>query len=144
MQNISVNNARLTITIGAIPIEIEGFSSEADMWVPTGSSETGAAEKTADGQTIFYGKNALYRYSLTLNGGSESAKLLREALKQQSRNGKKPAVILPITAVMINNGVTETYLEGVLENGDVALSYGNQKLSDQTWQFAFGYVTTTY
>lgn len=144
MQNIGVNNARLTIMLGAIPIEIQGFSTESDMWVSAGAIETGAAEITADGQVVRYGKNALIRYTLTLNGGSESAKLLREALKQQVRNGAIPSIILPVTATMINNGVKEVYLDGTLENGDVAFNYGNQKLSDQSWTFAFAKVVTTY
>ena len=144
MQNIGVNNARLTIMLGAIPVEIEGFSTESDMWVSAGAIETGAAEITADGQVVRYGKNALIRYTLTLNGGSESAKLLREALKQQVRNGAIPSIVLPVTATMINNGVKEVYLDGTLENGDVAFNYGNQKLSDQSWTFAFAKVVTTY
>lgn len=144
MQNIGVNNARLTIMLGAIPIEIEGFSSESDIWVSAGAIETGAAEITADGQVVRYGKNALIRYTLTLNGGSESAKLLREALKQQVRNGAIPSIVLPVTATMINNGVKEVYLDGTLENGDVAFNYGNQKLADQSWTFAFAKVVTTY
>lgn len=144
MQNIGVNNARLTIMLGAIPIEIEGFSSESDIWVSAGAIETGAAEITADGQVVRYGKNALIRYTLTLNGGSESAKLLREALKQQVRNGDLASVVLPVTATMINNGVKEVYLDGTLENGDVAFNYGNQKLADQSWTFAFAKVVTTY
>lgn len=144
MQNIGVNNARLTIMLGAIPIEIEGFSSESDIWVSAGAIETGAAEITADGQVVRYGKNALIRYTLTLNGGSESAKLLREALKQQVRNGDLASVVLPVTATMINNGVKEVYLDGTLENGDVAFNYGNQKLTDQSWTFAFAKVVTTY
>lgn len=144
MQNIGVNNARLTIMLGAIPIEIEGFSSESDIWVSAGAIETGAAEITADGQVVRYGKNALIRYTLTLNGGSESAKLLREALKQQVRNGAIPSIVLPVTATMINNGVKEVYLDGTLENGDVAFNYGNQKLTDQSWTFAFAKVVTTY
>ena len=144
MQNIGVNNARLTIMLGAIPIEIQGFSTESDMWVSAGAIETGAAEITADGQVVRYGKNALIRYTLTLNGGSESAKLLREALKQQVRNGAIPSIILPVTATMINNGVKEVYIDGTLENGDVAFNYGNQKLSDQSWTFAFAKVVTTY
>lgn len=144
MQNIGVNNARLTIMLGAIPIEIEGFSTESDMWVSAGAIETGAAEITADGQVVRYGKNALIRYTLTLNGGSESAKLLREALKQQVRNGAIPSIVLPVTATMINNGVKEVYIDGTLENGDVAFNYGNQKLSDQSWTFAFAKVVTTY
>lgn len=144
MQNIGVNNARLTIMLGAIPIEIEGFSSESDIWVSAGAIETGAAEMTADGRLVRYGKNALIRYTLTLNGGSESAKLLREALKQQVRNGDIASIVLPVTATMINNGVKEVYLDGTLENGDVAFNYGNQKLSDQSWTFAFAKVVTTY
>lgn len=144
MQNIGVNNARLTIMLGAIPIEIEGFSSESDIWVSAGAIETGAAEITADGQVVRYGKNALIRYTLTLNGGSESAKLLREALKQQVRNGDIASIVLPVTATMINNGVKEVYLDGTLENGDVAFNYGNQKLTDQSWTFAFAKVVTTY
>lgn len=144
MQNIGVNNARLTIMLGAIPVEIEGFSTESDMWVSAGAIETGAAEITADGQVVRYGKNALIRYTLTLNGGSESAKLLREALKQQVRNGAIPSIVLPVTATMINNGVKEVYIDGTLENGDVAFNYGNQKLSDQSWTFAFAKVVTTY
>ena len=143
MQNIGVNNARLTIMLGAIPIEIEGFSSESDIWVSAGAIETGAAEITADGQVVRYGKNALIRYTLTLNGGSESAKLLREALKQQVRNGDIASIVLPVTATMINNGVKEVYIDGTLENGDVAFNYGNQKLSDQSWTFAFAKVVTT-
>lgn len=144
MQNIGVNNARLTIMLGAIPIEIEGFSSEADIWVSAGAIETGVAEITPDGQVVRYGKNALIRYTLTLNGGSESAKLLREALKQQVRNGDIASIVLPVTATMINNGVKEVYIDGTLENGDVAFNYGNQKLSDQSWTFAFAKVVTTY
>lgn len=144
MQNIGVNNARLTIMLGAIPIEIQGFSTESDMWASAGAIETGAAEITADGQVVRYGKNALIRYTLTLNGGSESAKLLREALKQQVRNGAIPSIVLPVTATMINNGVKEVYIDGTLENGDVAFNYGNQKLSDQSWTFAFAKVVTTY
>lgn len=144
MQNIGVNNARLTIMLGAIPVEIQGFSTESDMWVSAGAIETGAAEITADGQVVRYGKNALIRYTLTLNGGSESAKLLREALKQQVRNGAIPSIVLPVTATMINNGVKEVYLDGTLENGDVAFNYGNQKLADQSWTFAFAKVVTTY
>ena len=144
MQNIGVNNARLTIMLGAIPIEIEGFSSESDIWVSAGAIETGAAEITADGQVVRYGKNALIRYTLTLNGGSESAKLLREALKQQVRNGDIASIVLPVTATMINNGVKEVYIDGTLENGDVAFNYGNQRLSDQSWTFAFAKVVTTY
>lgn len=144
MQNIGVNNARLTIMLGVIPIEIEGFSSESDIWVSAGAIETGAAEITADGQVVRYGKNALIRYTLTLNGGSESAKLLREALKQQVRNGDIASIVLPVTATMINNGVKEVYIDGTLENGDVAFNYGNQKLSDQSWTFAFAKVVTTY
>ena len=144
MQNIGVNNARLTIMLGAIPIEIEGFSSESDIWVSAGAIETGAAEITADGQVVRYGKNALIRYTLTLNGGSESAKLLREALKQQVRNGDIASIVVPVTATMINNGVKEVYIDGTLENGDVAFNYGNQKLSDQSWTFAFAKVVTTY
>ena len=144
MQNIGVNNARLTIMLGAIPIEIEGFSSESDIWVSAGAIETGAAEITADGQVVRYGKNALIRYTLTLNGGSESAKLLREALQQQVRNGDIASIVLPVTATMINNGVKEVYIDGTLENGDVAFNYGNQKLSDQSWTFAFAKVVTTY
>ena len=144
MQNIGVNNARLTIMLGAIPIEIQGFSTESDMWVSAGAIETGAAEITADGQVVRYGKNALIRYTLTLNGGSESAKLLREALKQQVRNGDIASIVLPVTATMINNGVKEVYIDGTLENGDVAFNYGNQKLSDQSWTFAFAKVVTTY
>ena len=144
MQNIGVNNARLTIMLGAIPIEIEGFSSESDIWVSAGAIETGAAEITADGQVVRYGKNALIRYTLTLNGGSESAKLVREALKQQVRNGDIASIVLPVTATMINNGVKEVYIDGTLENGDVAFNYGNQKLSDQSWTFAFAKVVTTY
>lgn len=144
MQNIGVNNARLTIMLGAIPIEIQGFSSESDIWVSAGAIETGAAEITADGQVVRYGKNALIRYTLTLNGGSESAKLLREALKQQVRNGDIASIVLPVTATMINNGVKEVYIDGTLENGDVALGYGNQKLTDQSWTFAFAKVVTTY
>lgn len=144
MQNIGVNNARLTIMIGAISVEIQGFSTESDMWVSAGAIETGAAEITADGQVVRYGKNALIRYTLTLNGGSESAKLLREALKQQVRNGAIPSIVLPVTATMINNGVKEVYLDGTLENGDVAFNYGNQKLADQSWTFAFAKVVTTY
>lgn len=144
MQNISVNNARLTIMIGAIPIQVEGFSSESDIWTPAGEIEAGSAEITPDGQVVRYGKNALIRYTLTLNGGSESAKLLREALKQQMRNGEIPAVLLPVTATMVNEGVTEIYADGTLENGAVALSYGNQKLADQSWTFAFAKVTTIY
>ena len=144
MQNIGVNNARLTIMLGAIPIEIEGFSSESDIWVSAGAIETGAAEITADGQVVRYGKNALIRYTLTLNGGSESAKLLREALKQQVRNGDIASIVLPVTATMINNGVKEVYIDGTLENGDVAFNYGNQKLSDQSWTFAFAKAMTTY
>ena len=144
MQNIGVNNARLTIMLGAIPIEIEGFSSESDIWVSAGAIETGAAEITADGQVVRYGKNALIRYTLTLNGGSESAKLLREALKQQVRNGDIASIVLPVTATMINNGVKEVYIDGTLENGDVAFNYGNQKLSDQSWTFEFEKEVTTY
>ena len=144
MQNIGVNNARLTIMLGAIPIEIEGFSSESDIWVSAGAIETGASEITADGQVVRYGKNALIRYTLTLNGGSESAKLLREALKQQVRNGDIASIVLPVTATMINNGVKEVYIDGTLENGDVAFNYGNQKLSDQSLTFAFAKVVTTY
>ena len=45
---------------------------------------------------------------------------------------------------MINNGVKEVYIDGTLENGDVAFNYGNQKLSDQSWTFAFAKVVTTY
>ena len=144
MQNIGVNNARLTIMLGAIPIEIEGFSSESDIWVSAGAIETGAAEITADGQVVRYGKNALIRYTLTLNGGSRSARILKEVLKQQSRNGAIPAILLTVTATMINNGVKEVYIDGTLENGDVAFNYGNQKLSDQSWTFAFAKVVTTY
>ena len=144
MQNIGVNNARLTIMLGAIPVEIQGFSTESDMWVSAGAIETGAAEITADGQVVRYGKNALIRYTLTLNGGSESAKLLREALKQQMRIGEKKSVVFPVSAVMVNNGVIETYLDGTIESGAVALDYGNQKLADQSWSFAFGSVTTIY
>ena len=144
MQNIGVNNARLTIMLGAIPIEIEGFSSESDIWVSAGAIETGVAEITADGQVVRYGKNALIRYTLTLNGGSESAKLLREALKQQVRNGDIASIVLPVTATMINNGVKEVYIDGTLENGDVAFNYGNQKLSCRSWTVAFAKVVTTY
>lgn len=144
MQNISVNNARFTIMLGTIPIEVQGFSSESDMWIPAGAVETGQAEITPDGQVVRYGKNALIRYTLTLNGGSESAKLLREALKQQIRNGDIPSVVLPVNVTIINNGTKEVYLDGTLENGDVALSYGNQKLADQSWTFAFAKVATIY
>ena len=146
MQNIGVNNARLTIMLGAIPIEIEGFSSESDIWVSAGAIETGAAEITADGQVVRYGKNALIRYTLTLNGGSRSARVLKEVLKQQSRNGGIVAILLPITATIINPsaGIKEIYIDGTLEDGDVGARHGNQYLLDQSWTFAFGKMDTIY
>ena len=144
--NISTNNARLTIMVGAIPVEIEGFSAESDMWVPNGTIQTAETLKTADGVMVAYGKNAVIRYTLTLNGGSRSARVLKEVLKQQSRNGAIPAILLTITATMINPsaGIKEIYIDGTLEDGDVGSRHGNQYLLDQSWIFAFGTMNTIY
>lgn len=137
MKDISVNNAKFVITIGIIPVVIDNFSTESDMW-SVAEVEAAELEVTPDGKAVRYAKNFPITATLTLNGASDAGKNIRDAIKAQSRNGSIDSVILPVSVVITEaNGSVTTYLDGAITNGLPAKSFGNQKLLDQTFTFKF-------
>lgn len=136
MANLSVNNVKMIITIGIIPIEVDNFTPDSDMWV-VDSIETGGAEVTPDGRMNEWNKNSLISCSLTLTGGSNTAEILINQLQQQVRVGNKPAVSLPVQVVIQNGNSIETFANGKLLSGNGGLTYGNEKLGNVTFNFTF-------
>lgn len=136
VSNISTNNAVFTLTIGTIPIIVDNFSPESDMW-SVADVDCGQMDITPDGKSVKFAKNFLVRATLTLNGASTTAELIRTAINAQTRNGNIDSTLLPISVIIVNDGHTESFLDGTIESGPSAKSYGNQKLLDQSWNFAF-------
>lgn len=136
MANLSVNNVKMIITIGVIPIDVDNFTPDSDMWV-VDSIETGGAEVTPDGRMNEWNKNSLIQCSLTLTGGSNAAEILINQLQQQVRVGSKPAVSLPVQVVIQNGNSIETFANGKLLSGNGGLTYGNEKLGNITFNFSF-------
>lgn len=136
MANLSVNNTKMIITIGVIPIEVDNFTPDSDMW-QTNTIETGGAEVTPDGKMNTWTKNALIECTLTLTGASNAGEILINQLEQQKRIGSKPAVSLPVQVVIQNNNYVETFANGHLINGTGGHTYGNEKLGNYTFTFSF-------
>lgn len=136
MGNLSVNNAKMIITIGVIPIEVDNFTPDSDIW-QVNTVETGGAEVTPDGKMNEWNKNSLIECTLTLTGNSNAGEILLNQVQQQTRVGVKPAISLPIQVVIQNNNYIETFDNGKLMSGSGGLTYGNEKLSNLTFVFAF-------
>lgn len=139
--NISTNNISATLTIGVIPIALDNFSPDSDILAPS-EVQTSDLAVTPDGRVVAWNMNTTYSVTLTFNGASQAAKLLREAIRQQTRIGGKPSVSIPITLTIINDDKTETYLDGRVTNGTPSLGYGNQKLLDQTFTLKFAQIVS--
>lgn len=136
MSNLSVNNAKMTITIGIIPIEVDNFTTDSDIW-QVNEVETGGAEVTPDGRMNEWNKNSLIECTLNLSGGSNAGEILLNQLQQQTRIGLKPAISLPVQVVIQNNNYIETFANGKLISGSGGFTYGNEKLANLTFTFTF-------
>lgn len=137
MKDISVNNAKFVITIGIVPIVIDNFSTESDMW-SVAEVESAELEVTPDGKAVRYAKNFPIVATLTLSGASDAGKVIRDTIKAHSRNGNINSVIVPVSVVITEaNGSVTTYADGAVTSGLPAKSFGNQKLLDQTFTFKF-------
>lgn len=136
MGNLSVNNAKMIITIGVIPIVIDNFTPDSDMW-SVNTIETGDAEVTPDGKMNEWNKNALIECTLTLTGASNAGEVLINQLTQQTRIGSKPAISLPVQVVIQNDNYIETFANGKLVSGSGGNTYGNEKLANLTFTFKF-------
>ena len=136
MGNLSVNNTKMIITIGVIPIEVDNFTPDSDMW-QVNTIETGDAEVTPDGKMNEWNKNSLIECTLTLTGASNAGEILINQLTQQTRIGLKPSVSLPIQVVIQNNNYIETFANGKLVSGAAGNTYSNEKLANLTFTFKF-------
>lgn len=139
--NISTNNISATLTIGTIPITLDNFSTDSDILTPN-EVQTAEMAVTPDGKSVAWNMNAIYTFTITFNGASVAAKLLRETIRNQTRIAGKPSVSIPITLTIINDDRIETFLDGRVTNGTPSLGYGNQKLLDQTFTLKFSQVVS--
>ena len=139
--DISTNNISATLTIGTIPITLDNFSTDSDMITPN-EVQTSDMMITPDGNSVAWNMNTIYSFVITFNGASIGAKLLREAIRNQTRISNKPGVSIPITLTIINGDSVETYIDGRVTNGVASLGYGNQKLLDQSFTLKFSQVIT--
>lgn len=137
--NVSTNNLKITLTLAPLPpIEVDNYSPDSDIF-QVSDVETGALELTPDGKSIYYTKQSPVNTSLTLNGASKAGKLLKECLNQQNRRGGVPPISFNANIIIENlaTGEVESFLDGRLISGPGGNSYGNTKLSDQTFNFSF-------
>lgn len=123
--DISTNNISATLTIGTIPIVLDNFSPDSDILTPS-EVQTAEMMTTPDGRSVAYNMNTIYTFTLTFNGASEAAKLLREVIRNQTRVANKPSVSIPITLTIINGNSVETYLDGRVTNGLPTLGCGGR------------------
>lgn len=137
--NISSNGLTITIIIPPLPaLKLEHLSADSGIW-NVSEIETGDAQTTPDGQAVFWGKNSRIEASLNLSGASREAKILADAVQQQQKLGKAPAIIANVSVVVYNEttGEKETYLDGIIRGGSIGQSYGNEKKEDRTFNFSF-------
>lgn len=142
LSNVSSNQLTLTLSILPVlpnPLTIEGFSADSDIW-QVDDVQTADAQTTPDGKDVFWSLNNRIPATLTLSSASPQAKILSNLLQAQSRYGQIPAVLSNVTAVLYNSTTeeTETFINGVMTQGAVGTSYGNQKKKDKVFQFSFG------
>lgn len=140
-QNISTNGIKITmiaIPLMPTPLEIDNLSADADPWDVT-DIETGGAQTTPDGQSVFFGKNARTEATLTLSGASKAGKILSDFLQRQSRIGVVPPVICNYTFTITNQatGEVETFFDGQLISGTAGQGFGSEKKKDKTFTFSF-------
>ena len=139
-QNISVVNSKFVMKIGAMSYVVDNFSPEGDMWV-VDDIETGEIQRTPDGKIVKFTKQAVINAHITLNGASDLAMVLGQLAQRQIRQGNRNAIIPDIVVIIENDGIIRTYSDGILQSGAVDTTFGNEKLSDRTFNFQFGQVS---
>lgn len=140
-QNISTNGIRIlliALPLNPTPLEIDHLSADTDPW-SVSEVETGGAQVTPDGQSVFYGKNARFEATLTLNGASRAGARLSYFLMQQQRNGSLPPIVCNYTITIYNDitGESQTYLDGNLLSGTPAQGFATDKKKDLVFTFSF-------
>ena len=139
MAILSTNNATITIAIeGYAPLEVENFDPDSDMWA-VAELQTADGEVTPDGVFNHWGINAPIEATLTLSGGSDSAKILQGIINNQQRSGNRLGYV-PSVSVIVEHGATgkvETYVDGVMMSGRPGYSLGSQKFQPMPFTFKF-------
>ena len=138
MANLSTNNGSITIKFeGLGAIVVDNFDPDSDMWT-VNDRQTADAEITPDGIVNGWSINALTECTLTLSGGSDSARRLRAIADSQMRRGNTFADLKKVAVtVELPSGIT-TYSEGYMTSGKSGDHLGNQKLQNQPFNFKFG------
>ena len=137
MQNISVVNASMYLSVGKAVVEVDNFSPDANMW-EVDDIEVGDLQRTPDGRILAWTKQAIYSATLTLNAASQAAKLLAVASQQQIRDGSKKAKLPEIKVIIENDGIVKTYAKGVITSGKPDISFGSEKQEDRSFKLKFG------
>lgn len=138
MADVSVNNIKMRLTIGLIPLELDYLAADGTI-LSIQDSNTGGATLTPDGKIVTWGKNDLINVSITLNGASKAAEAIRLALSQQRRLGAIPAIQLPITLTITRGNEKEIYTEGTATSGALGRPIGNETLENVTFNFSFAH-----
>ena len=137
MQNISVVNSVMYLSVGKAVVEVDNFSPDSNMW-EVDDIETANIQRTPDGRIIAWTKQAIYGATLTLNAASNAAKLLASASQAQIRDGNNKAKLPEIKVIFENDGVIKTYAKGVINTGKPDISFGNEKQQDRSFKLQFG------
>ncbi|WP_291952721.1 hypothetical protein [Campylobacter sp.] len=132
--DISTLNASIVVAIGALPIKVDNFDPESDIF-NVNDRQTADAELTPDGYVNGFCMRSIIETSFTLSGASKAAEILQGILNSQANGALNEATI-----IVTNNGKISTYGPGVLTSAKPAMHLGNQKVQPITFNFKFGNV----
>lgn len=130
--NLSTLNASIIVKIGDIPIPVDNFDPDSDIFT-INDRQTADGEVTPDGYFNGWAMRTPIETSFTVSGASLAGKTIQGLLNAQA-NG----VLNSATVVVSNEGVITTYGPGVLTSAKPSPHLGNQKVQPITFNFKFG------
>ena len=140
MANLSTNNGVITIMFdGLPPVIVDNFDPDSDMWT-VNERQTAEAEMTPDGFMNAWSINTPIEATLTLSGGSLSARALRQIADANTRRLETFGEIRKVSVIVVLGLRTMVYSDGYMTSSKAGDHLGNQKLQNQPFNFKFGKV----
>ena len=130
--NLSTLNASIIVKIGDIPIPVDNFDPDSDIFT-INDRQTADGEVTPDGYFNGWAMRTPIETSFNVSGASLAGNTIQGLLNAQA-NG----VLNSATVVVANEGVITTYGPGVLTSAKPSPHLGNQKVQPITFNFKFG------
>ena len=114
------------------PVIVDNFDPDSDMWT-VNERQTAEAEMTPDGFMNAWSINTPIEATLTLSGGSLSARALRQIADANTRRLTTFGEIRKVSVIVVLGLRTMVYSDGYMTSSKAGDHLGNQKLTKSTF-----------